>query len=310
MTGTMPARPSYKYVLLILAALFLLLGVGLFFYEKQDEVTLAIPVKLEHIPHDLIALRNTPLVLEARLKGPSRILKALTDSQVYYGIDLSEAKPGPLFINLSPEMVKAPRRVSVLEIDPVSISLTIDTRIEKSVPVVPDLNKDPAPGYIISRVVATPSTVRLTGPMRVLEKISAVRTTPVDVGELTETIKKKVALNLNHNSYVQAIGEHLVEVEIAVEQKIVEKWLDIAVQATGGNYYQYVITPDRVEILLRGPMNTLKNLAQDNGIQACVNLDGLGPGTYMRRAAIKPPLNTALLEARPEVFTVKVLESG
>jgi len=282
MTGTMPARPSHKYVLLIIAALFLLLGVGLFFYENQDEVTLAIPVKLEHIPHDLIALRNTPIVLEARLKGPSRILKALANSQVYYGIDLSEAKPGPLFINLSPEMVKAPPRVSALEIDPGSLSLTIDTRIEKSVPVVPDLNKDPAPGYIISRVVASPSTVRLTGPMRVLEKISAVRTTP----------------------------EHLVEVEIAVEQKIVEKWLDIAVQATGGNYYRYVITPDRVEVLLRGPMNTLKNLARDNGIQACVNLDGLGPGTYMRRAAIKPPLNTALLEARPEVFTVKVLESG
>ena len=305
MTTTAPARLSYKSVLLILATLVLLLGVGLLFYEKQDEVTLAIPVRFEHIPHELIAVRDIP-VLEARLKGPLRVLKALKDSQLSYKIDLSTAEPGPLFIKISREMIKVPRRVSVLEIDPGSFTITIEKRMEKIVPIVADLNKDPAPGYIISRVVAAPSMVRLTGPMSVLDKISAVRTTPVDVGGLTETIKKKVALNLNHNPHVQAISDSLVEVEIIVKEKLVEKWLNIAIQATGGNY-RYVITPDRIEILLRGPMNTLKSLAQDNGIQVYVDLEGLKPGTYVRRAVIKPPLNTTLVKAKPEVFTVKVL---
>ena len=305
MTTTAPARLSYKSVLLILATLVLLLGVGLLFYEKQDEVTLAIPVRFEHIPHELIAVRDIP-VLEARLKGPLRVLKALKDSQLSYKIDLSTAEPGPLFIKISREMIKVPRRVSVLEIDPGSFTITIEKRMEKIVPIVADLDKDPAPGYIISRVVAAPSMVRLTGPMSVLDKISAVRTTPVDVGGLTETIKKKVALNLNHNPHVQAISDSLVEVEIIVKEKLVEKWLNIAIQATGGNY-RYVITPDRIEILLRGPMNTLKSLAQDNGIQVYVDLEGLKPGTYVRRAVIKPPLNTTLVKAKPEVFTVKVL---
>jgi YbbR domain-containing protein len=308
MTTTAPAGLSYKSVLLILATLVLLIGVGLLFYEKQDEVTLAIPVRFEHIPHELIAVRDIP-VLEARLKGPSRVLKALKDSQLSYKIDLSMAKPGPLFIKISHEMIKVPRLVSVLEIDPGSLTITIDKRMEKIVPIVADLNKDPAPGYIISRVVAAPSMVRLTGPMSVLDKVSAVRTTPIDVGGLTETIKKKVALNLSHNPHVQAISDSLVEVEIIVKEKLVEKWLNIAIQATGGNY-RYVITPDRIEILLRGPMNTLKSLAQDNGIQVYVDLEGLKPGTYVRRAVIKPPLNTTLVEARPEVFTVKVLDTG
>ena len=308
MTITASVRLSYKSVLLILGTLVVLLGAGLLFYEEQDEITLAIPVRFEHISHDLIAVRNIP-VLEARLKGPSRVLKALKDSQLFYKIDLSTAKPGPLFIKISHEMIKVPWRVSVLGIDPASFTTTIEKRMEKIVPIVADLNKDPASGYIISRVVAAPSTVRLTGPMSVLDKISAVRTTPVDVGGLTETIKKKVALNLNHNPHVQAIGNRLVEVEIVVTEKIIEKWLNIAIQATGGNY-RYVITPDRIEILIRGSMNTLKKLAQDNGIQVYVDLEGLKPGTYARRAVINPPLNTTLVEARPEVFTVKVLKSG
>ena len=307
MTTTGPARLSYKSVLLILATLVLLLGVGLLFYEKE-EVTLAIPVRFENIPHELIAVRNIP-VLEARLKGPSRVLKALKDSQLSYNIDLSTAKPGPLFIKISHEMIKVPWQVSVLEIDPASFTITIEKRTEKIVPIVADLNKDPAPGYIISRVVAAPSMVRLTGPMSVLDKVSAVRTTPIDVGGLTETIKKKVALNLNHNPHVQAISDSLVEVEIIVKEKLVEKWLNIAIQAAGGNY-RHVITPDRIEILLKGPMHTLEKLTKDNGVQVYVDLEGLEPGTYVRRAVIKPPLNTTLMEAKPEVFTVKVLQSS
>jgi YbbR domain-containing protein len=292
----------------MLAMLLLLLGIGLLFSEKQDQVTMAIPVRLEHIPQDLIPVCNIP-VLEARLKGPSRALKGLKGSELSYKIDLSTAKPGPLFIKISPEMIKVPWRVSVLGIDPASFTITIEKRMEKIVPIVADLNKDPTSGYVVSRVVATPSMARLTGPMSVLNKMSAVRTTPVDVKGLTETIKKKVALNLNHDSHVQAIGDSLVEVEITIEEKMVEEWLDIAVQVRGGNY-RHVIRPDRIKILLRGPMNTLRKLTQDNGVHVYVDLEGLGPGTYVRPAVIKPPLNTTLVEAKPKVFTVKLLESG
>ena len=203
------SKIPYRTALLVLTTLVLLIGFGLLLYEKQDEVTLAIPVSLEHIPHDLIAVRETP-VLEARLKGSNRVLKDLKDSQLSYKIDLSSAKPGPLSIKISPDMIKVPWRVSVLEIDPASFTITLEKQTEKIVPIVADLNKDPALGYIISRVATTPSTVRITGPMSVLDKISAVRTTPVDVEGLTDTIKKKVALNLSHNPHVQAIGDSLV----------------------------------------------------------------------------------------------------
>jgi YbbR domain-containing protein len=308
MTNTSPIRLSYKSLLLVIAGLIVLVVGGLLFYEGQDEATLCVPVRFEDLPHDLITVRNTPLVLEACLKGPSRVLKGIKDSQLYCKVDLSMAKPGPLFVKVSPKMIKVPWRVSVLETDPASFTITVDRRMDKIVPIVADLNKDPAPGYMIPSVVATPCTIRLTGPMSVLEEISAVRTTPVDVGGLTETVKKKVALNLDHKPHVKAIGESLVEIEIVVEQKMTEKWLDIAVQATSSKY-KYVITPDRIEILLGGPVHTLEKLTQGDGVEVYVDLEGLVPGTYVRPAVIKPPLNTTLIEAKPEVFTVKVLRS-
>ena len=307
MKNTASTGHASKSVLIIFTAIIILLCLGLLFYEKKDQITMAVTVKLDHIPHELIVVRETP-VLEARLEGPQRILQDLKNTQLFYKIDLSSVKPGPLPIKTSPDMIEVPWRVSVLEIDPATFTITIEKQTEKIVPIVADLNKDPAPGYIISRVVPTPSTVRITGPMSVLDKISVVHTTPVDVEGLTDTIKKKVALNLTHNPHVQAIGVNLVELEIEVEEKMVEKWLDMAIQVKGGNY-RYVIKPDRIEILLKGPMNTIKKLTQDDGVQVYVDLKGLKPGTYVRPAVIEPPLNTTLVEAKPEKFTVKLLRT-
>jgi hypothetical protein len=43
-------------------------------------------------------------------------------------------------------------------------------------------------------------------------------------------------------------------------------------------------------------------------MQVHVDLKGLKPGTYVRHAVIEPPLDTTLVEAKPEIFTVKVYE--
>ncbi|MBW1742730.1 MAG: hypothetical protein JRJ47_04775 [Deltaproteobacteria bacterium] len=307
MTNTSRQRPSSKRLLLILAAVGLLAGGALLYFTSDDEIALTVSVRFKHVPDDLIALHTEVPVLEALLEGPSGTLEEVKNSGLSYDVDLSAATPGPLLVKIFPDQIEVPRRVSVIRIEPSSFAVTIDNRMEKIVPVVPDLNEDPTPGYIISRVVADPSLVQLSGPMSVLEAMSAVRTTPINVGGLTETTKKEVALNLNHDPHVQAIGTNLVNVEIVVEQKIVEKRLDMPVHVMAGNL-KYVITPDRIELLLRGPVNTLKKLSQENGVQVYVDLAGLKPGTYVRPATIEPPLDTTLVKAKPEVFTVEVFE--
>jgi YbbR domain-containing protein len=279
---------------------------GLLFYGRDREMTVALSVRFKGIPPELLVMGNPP-VLEARVRGTSRLLKGLKDSLPTHEIGLALAKPGPLFIKISEETIKMPQGVSVLEVDPASFTIGIESRMEKWVPVIPDLNNDPAPGYVVSAVAASPSSIQLTGPASMLEKISAVRTTPVDVAGLTESAKKRVALNLNHNPHVQALGDRLVEVEIAVEEKIIDKQIKTQVQATG-THYRWEIRPRQVELLLRGPENTIENLVQGQGMQVHVDLKGLKPGTYVRHAVIEPPLDTTLVEAKPEVFTVKVYE--
>ena len=298
---------SYKSVLLILLTLALLSGAGILLHTDQNEIAMGIPVQFEHIPRDMIPVADGPLVLEVHLKGPTKVLQNNKDWQPSCQVDLAAAGPGRLLVKITPAMINTPRRVSVLDINPTSLTVTIDRRAEKTLPVVPDLNGDPPLGYVVARVAATPSTVRLSGPSKILEEISAVRTTPIDMAGLTETPRKKVALNLNHQSQLEPLTESIVEVEIVVEPRMAEKWMKLPVRATGGNK-AYVITPDRIEILLRGPAQAVKSLNKQDGVQAYVDLEGLEPGTYVRPVIIKPPLDITLVEAKPEVFTVKVLK--
>jgi len=307
MGDTGPRRRPYTVFVALAVVLMLFIVGGLLFYGRDDEMTLALSVRFKGISPELLVVDNPP-VLKARVRGPSRLLKSLKDLHPTHEIDLGSAQLGRAFIKIRVETVKVPHGISVLEVHPASFTIGIERRMEKLVPVVPDLYNDPVPGYVVSAVVASPSSIQLTGPASKLEKISAVRTTPIDVAGLTEPSKKKVALNLNHNPHVQPVGHGLVEVRLVVEERIIDKRIKTEVRAAGGTDCRYEVRPGWIELLLRGPENTIENLVQGEGIQVYVDLRGLRPGTYVRHAVIEPPLNTTVVEAKPEAFTVKVYE--
>jgi len=162
------------------------------------------------------------------------------------------AEPGKRFIKILTERIDVPQGVSVLAVDPASFVINIDKFAEKLVPVVPDLVNEPAPGYIVSTVGASPSRIRLMGAATILDTISAVRTTPVDLAGLTEPSKRSVALNLNDSSGVQPVEEGLIEINIEIEEKIVERMIQSQVRGTGTNY-KYGIRPKKIKLLLKGP---------------------------------------------------------
>lgn len=306
MSDTVPTRSPSNIFLTLALVLVLFIAGGFLFYGRDDEISQALSVRFTGIPPELLVVDNPP-VLKARVKGPSRLLRSFRDSQPTHEIDLGSAQSGRIFIKIRRDAVKVPEGVSVVDVHPDAFTIGIDRRMEKRVPVVPDLYNEPSPGYVVSAVVASPSSVQLTGPGGMLDKVSAVRTTPIDVAGLTESSKKRVALNLNHHPHVQALGNALVEVDIAVKEKIVETRITTEVRATGTRY-RWEITPSQVELLLLGPEKSLENLVPGQGIQAHVDLKGLKPGTYVRRAVIEPPLDTTVVEATPAVFSVKVHE--
>jgi YbbR domain-containing protein len=51
----------------------------------------------------------------------------------------------------------------------------------------------------------------------------------------------------------------------------------------------------------------IEKLYGTNGVQVYVDLKGLKPGIYNKRATITLPVKTTLIDATPEIFKVKII---
>ncbi|MBW2644951.1 MAG: YbbR-like domain-containing protein [Deltaproteobacteria bacterium] len=297
-----------KYIFYIGILFVLVVGVGLFFFlEKVEDVVLPIPVKLENVPSDLVAVADVG-ILDVRVRGPVKLLDEIKGQDIHYTIDLSKGTPGLLPITVSKDSIHVPRKLSVVSVQPESLTINFEERLNKQVPIVADLCGAPSEGYVVSRVVVTPSVVELSGPYAVIDQLTAIRTTPIDVNGLTATIKKEVALAIKPELHVEAISKGIIDVEVVVEEKNVEKSFDIPVEGKN-TPYRYVITPSNINISIKGPIKIIEELAaSQEKLQVYVDLNGLKPGVYVRKTAINLPLDVVLVDAKPEVFTVKITE--
>lgn len=276
-----------------------------FLSEKKEESLISIPVKLINVPVDLVALPDVS-TLEVRVRGPAGGLDKLREANLLYTIDLSEATSGSLPVAVSEDAISLPPKLSVLSVHPESLTVRVELRLKKIVCVIADLCGDPPPGHVVSKVVVDPSTVEVSGPYAVLDNLTAIRTTPIQVGGLTRTAKKKVALALRPGLSIRPAGSGLVDVEVVVEEK--KLLMDFHVPIEGRNtHYPFAITPSGINIRVEGPVRTMEELAQTSGEpRAYTDLKGLGPGIYIRKCVISLPLDAFLIDAKPEVFTIEI----
>jgi YbbR domain-containing protein len=283
-----------------------LTAIGVFYFARGTEVTVPLTVQFTPVPDGYLVFQDLPQI-EVRMKGPAGLVGDVSKRSLIHKIDLSSTQPGRHFVELSPASIEVPQGAVVLEVHPASFAIFIDKRGDKRVPVVPDLINAPAAGYETSAVVPSPSTVRLLGPATLLENISAIRTTPVDLSGMTERTGKKVGLNVPDGLRVEPETDRLVEIGIDVREKIVELSISVPVEVTGSDH-RFTVKPGRISLWVRGPENTVNRLSSGAGILVRVDLEGVPPGTYVRPAIIEPPLDTTILKAEPMVFSVQVFD--
>lgn len=294
--------------LVSLAAILLVGCFALVACHKEQEAVVPMSIRLVSIPQDLVAL-DDPSPVEVKLSVPAIMTKRLNLIELDHVIDLSSARAGIFHVKLTKEMVahKAPLGFSVVSITPDSFAIKLDNRIEKLVPVIPDFVNEPAPGFAVSRLTSSPSIVRLAGAASILEVISAIRTTPVDLAGLVESTRRRTALNWANYTHVEALNGNLVDVNVVIEEKQGERWVDAEVEGRGTSH-KFAVSPQRLKLQLQGPVNTLKTFLRANPVRVYVDLSGLAIGTYVRPALIEPPLDTIVLAAKPEVFAVRIFD--
>jgi len=194
-----------------LAALLWLVVAG----EQVVERALRIPLEFINMPAQLEPVGEPPNMMDVRLRGSSGRLSRIASGEVVAVVDLQGARPGQRLFHVSASDVRAPFGIEVVQVAPSSLYMTFEPSATKTVPIVPEVEGDPADGFEIATRTAEPAVVDVIGPLSAVAAVMTAITEPVSVAGASATIVKTVNVGVADPS-VRLKSADLVRVTVSI----------------------------------------------------------------------------------------------
>ena len=137
--------------------------------QQQNPIVTAlvqnVPVSVRNMPETLVfdeEQPDLPDTVDLRVRGPQGLINTLAPSDFVAYIDLSNAQPGEQEINIQVDYSLV--GVDILDIYPDKVLVKLNRKVEKTVPITPNLIGEPPFGYLADTPIITPTTVVVRGP--------------------------------------------------------------------------------------------------------------------------------------------------
>ncbi len=231
--------------------------------EETVERGLRVPLELQQVPAGLELLDEVPATVDVRVRGASGALGRVGTGDVVAVLDLRSARPGRRLFPLTPDQVRGPFGVEVVQVTPSAIAVAFEPSALREVPIVPAVDGRPAPGYVVGRMTSEPRLVEVIGPASAVKRATEVLTEPV----------------LDPSLRLKAVRSALVTVQIVpapLERTLRNRPVHLRNLAPG---LQAQAVPTAVALGLRGSREAFDGVDTDD-IVAFIDLAGLGPGQY------------------------------
>jgi hypothetical protein len=274
--------------------------------EETVERGLRIPLELQQFPPGLELDGEPPSLVDARVRGASGTLGRLSVGDVVAVIDLRGAHVGRRLFPLTPDQVRVPFGVEIVQVTPPTVALVFEKSASKQVPVEPRLEGKPAAGFVVGRRTVDPATVEIIGPDSAVERATEALTEPVSVSGASELVRETVKVGMVDSALrLKTSRAAVVEVEIvpAPVERTVHN-VPVHLKNLAPNLTAEA-NPTMVDVNVRGSREGLSRLRGDD-VSAYVDLAGLGAGPYtlpVRAGALGEAGTTAI---DPTVVQVRI----
>ncbi|NPV43947.1 MAG: hypothetical protein HPY70_08230 [Firmicutes bacterium] len=153
-----------------------------------------VPVKLNNLDTANFALKEeeADFKVSVRVRGRRATISELTKSEIKAEVNLRGRMEGE---NLIPVAVTVPDNVELLDINPPEIMVTLETIIEKQVPIVVRLTGIPAGGFAAMDPSAKPGEAVLKGARSVVESVKSAFVS-VDISGKNRDVKGNFPLRV------------------------------------------------------------------------------------------------------------------
>jgi hypothetical protein len=252
---------------------------------------LRIPLELQNLPGHLEMVEPPQESVDVRVRGTADTLGRIVPGDLVATVDLSSAQPGQQLFHLSPERVKAP------------FSVPAASRI---VPVIPSVEGEPAPGFIVGKVSADPPTVEVVGPESVLRRVTEAITEPLWVGSASADVRSSVVVGVaDEGVRLKNARTAIVSVDIvpAPEERTLSA---VPVQVRNlANGLAAHLTPPSVRVRVRGTTEDVGKMTATS-VVAYVDLGGIREGDYGLPVRLEPIVGVGLDQLDPTIVHIRV----
>jgi len=157
------------------------------FGTKTIEITKEIPFEVI-TGEDQTVEEMLPEKVTFRMSGPKAFLTSITNRvEEPIRVNLKEIKPGLFNYRVYSDAIKLPLGVKVQSIHPNVIPIRIEELKRKMVNIDLDLAGKEKLGERFARAEVLPPQVRIKGPKNRIASLNAVKTLPIDIGNLQHT---------------------------------------------------------------------------------------------------------------------------
>jgi YbbR domain-containing protein len=288
-----------KVVSIGLAALLWLVVSG----EQIVERALRVPMEFSNLPAQLEVVGDPPTTVDVRVRGSSGALSRIATGELVAILDLRSARAGQRLFHISGNDVRAPFGIDVVQVTPSSVSIRFEPSVTKKVPIVPSVEGEPAPGFVVGTVTADPPAVEVVGPTGALQALTEAITEPVSVAGAAGPVTETVTVGSPDPS-VRLKAPTPARVTVNVTAAPIE-WTVEGVTLQVHNATRPVqVMPRTVTVHVRGPRESRGVTAAD--FDASIDVSGLRAGQFDLPVRIVPPARIGVERVEPAQVKVRI----
>jgi YbbR domain-containing protein len=292
-----------------LKAFSIALATLLWFTVSRDQIverSLRVPLEFQNVPEGLDIVGDPPATVDIRVRGASSLLGRLEPGEVIAVLDLRGARSGQRLFHLITDQVRAPFGIEVGQVSPPTVALTLERSGHRVVSVVPEVEGEPALGYVVGKVSAEPPTVEVVGPESHLEALTEATTEPVSIDGARGVVRDTVTIGVT-DAALRLRDPRTAIVTVQVMPAPIERTIrSVAVRVRDDEKPNRTdLSPSVVDVVVRGPRDVVADL-DGRGVEVYVEVAQLAPGRYTLPVKSDPRDVFEVLRTEPASVQVRV----
>jgi YbbR domain-containing protein len=273
--------------------------------EETVERGLRAPLELQQFPAGLEIQGDVPSTVDVRVRGTAGALSRVNAGEIVAVLDLHAARPASRLFAMTPEQVRSPYGVEVVQVTPSTIVLALEKSLTRDVAVAASVEGEPAPGYVIvGKPVVTPDHVEIIGPETAVKRASVAITETISVAGLHDSLQQDVTVGLLDPAL--RLKARTVSVAVKIAPGPMERTMRLPIRLRNlGARLSAQVVPAVVDVGIRGAREVITRIGGDD-VMAFIDAGGLGEGEYMLAVHANPPERAGVTRVEPSTVQVRI----